>query len=104
MNQRQRPLNGLEYGGSLEEYGQRRNRLVKEARPHFDSPARMPGCQMYQRDQLDFFDLNDGFAFIGAAVQTGVVRELQFVALRADRHTRRCYPQFLSATLVASRP
>lgn len=104
MNQRQSPTDGLEYGGSLEEYGQRRNRLVKEARPHFDSPARMSGCRMYQQDRLDFFDLNDGFAFIGAAVQTGIMGKFQLVALRTDRHTRRRHPQFLSATLIASRP
>src|SRR5512147_1010590 len=103
MYQRQSPSNGLEYGGSLEEYGQRRNRLVKEARSIPTARHFMAGCRMYQLDQLDFFDLNDGFAFISAAVQTGIMGELQLVALRADRHTRRRHPQFLSATLIASR-
>ena len=50
----------------------------------------------------DFFDLNDGLALIGPAIQAGVVWKLEFVTLGTHRHTRRGDPQFLCATLVAS--
>ena len=52
--------------------------------------------------RLDFFDLNDGLALIGPAIQTGVMGKLEFVALRTDRHPRRGDPQFLCPALVAS--
>jgi hypothetical protein len=52
--------------------------------------------------RLDFFDLNNGLALIGPAIQTGVMGEFEFVTLRTDRHPRRGDPQFLRAALVAS--
>ena len=51
----------------------------------------------------DFFDLNDGLALIGSAIQTGIVRQLQFVTLRAHGHAGRGHPQLLGPALVTSR-
>ena len=53
---------------------------------------------------LGLFDLDDRLAFIRAAIQAGVMRQLNLVALRTDGHARRCNAQFLCAPLVASLP
>src|ERR1044071_551917 len=36
----------------------------------------------------DFFHLNDGLAFVRPAIETGIMRELQFMTLGAHRHAR----------------
>ena len=53
---------------------------------------------------LGLFDLDDRLALIRSAIQAGVVRQLDLVALRTNRHARRCDTQFLCASLVASLP
>ena len=53
---------------------------------------------------LGLFDLDDRLALIRSAIQAGVMRQLDLVALRTDGHTRRCDAQFLCAPLVASFP
>lgn len=56
----------------------------------------------HTQKNLHFLDLNDGLAFIGAAVQAGVMGQLQFMALGTDRHAWRCHPQLLRPALIAS--
>jgi hypothetical protein len=51
---------------------------------------------------LHFFDLDDGFPLVGPAIQTRVMRQLEFVALWAHGHTGRRDPKFLCPALVAS--
>ena len=53
---------------------------------------------------LGLFDLDDRLALIRSAIQTGVMRQLDLVALRTDGHARWCDAQFLCASLVASFP
>jgi hypothetical protein len=53
---------------------------------------------------LGFFDLDDRLALVRSAIQTGVMRQLDLVALRADGHAWRGDAQFLCAPLVASFP
>jgi hypothetical protein len=53
---------------------------------------------------LGFFDLDDRLALVRSAIQTGVMRQLDLVALRTDGHARRGDAQFLCAPLVASFP
>jgi len=51
---------------------------------------------------LGLFDLDDRLTLIGSTIQTGVMRQLDFVALRTDGHARRSDAQFLCPALVAS--
>ena len=51
-----------------------------------------------------FFDLDHGLTLVRAAVQAGVMRQLQLVTLGTDRHPGRRHAKFLRAALVASRP
>ena len=51
---------------------------------------------------LHFFDLDDGLTLVGPAVQAGVMRQLEFVTLRAYGHTGRRNAQFLCPALVSS--
>jgi hypothetical protein len=51
----------------------------------------------------DFFHLNDGLAFVRPAIETGIMRELQFMTLGAHRHARWGDAQLLSAALITSR-
>lgn len=60
--------------------------------------------RLFRHPCLDFFDLDDGLALIGSAIEAGVMRQLEFVTLRAHGHARRCDSQFLRAPLVASGP
>ena len=53
---------------------------------------------------LGLFDLDDRLALIRSAIQAGVMRQLDLMALRTDGHARRCDAQFLRAPLVASFP
>ena len=53
---------------------------------------------------LGLFDLDDRLALIRSAIQAGVVRQLDLVALGTNRHARRCDTQFLCAPLVAPLP
>ena len=53
---------------------------------------------------LGLFDLDDRFALIRSAIQAGVMRQLDLVALWTDGHARRCDAQFLRAPLVSSFP
>jgi hypothetical protein len=51
---------------------------------------------------LGLFDLDDRFTLVCSAIQTGVMRQLDLVALGTDGHARRGNAQFLCAPLVAS--
>lgn len=53
---------------------------------------------------LGLFDLDDRLAFIRSAIQAGIMRQLDLVALRTDGHARRCDAQLLCTPLVASFP
>jgi hypothetical protein len=53
---------------------------------------------------LRFFDLDDRLTLIRSAIQAGVMRQLDLVALGTDGHTRRSNAQLLCASLVASFP
>ena len=53
---------------------------------------------------LGLFDLDDRLALIRSAIQAGVVRQLDLVALGTNGHARRCDTQFLCAPLVAPLP
>jgi hypothetical protein len=67
-------------------------------------PARFSRVDFEDRvARSNFFDLNDGLALIGPAIQAGVMRQLEFMTLRTDRHPRWGDPQFLCPSLVASR-
>ena len=50
----------------------------------------------------DFFHLNDSLALVRPAVETRIVRELQFVTLGTHRHAWRGDAQLLCASLIAS--
>ena len=53
---------------------------------------------------LGFFDLDDRLALIRSAIQAGVMRQLDLVALGTDGHARRGDAQLLRAPLVAAFP
>jgi len=53
---------------------------------------------------LGFFDLDDRLALVRSAIQAGVMRQLDLVALWTDGHARRGNAQFLCAPLVAAFP
>jgi hypothetical protein len=57
-----------------------------------------------ETERSDFFDLNDGLALIRPAIQTRIVRQLQFMTLRTYGHAGRRDPQLLRAALVSSGP
>ena len=67
------------------------------------SAARTPLAD-FVNSLLGLFDLDDRLALIRSAIQAGVMRQLDFMALRTDGHARRCDPQFLCTPLVASFP
>ena len=73
-------------------------------RPFRDVGGRSSTVDVPPDGRLDFFHLNDGLALIGPAIQTGIVRQLQFMALRTHGHAGRSDPQLLGPALVASRP
>ncbi len=57
-----------------------------------------------RRTLSSLFDLNDGLALVCPAIQAGVMRQFQFMALRAHGHPWRRHTQFLRATFIASCP
>ena len=77
--------------------GQRVVRVVRRA-----SERRENDADSFFNRLLGFFDLDNRLALIGSAMQTGVMRQLDLMALRTDRHTRRGNAQFLCAACVAS--
>jgi hypothetical protein len=60
------------------------------------------GYRIKETPPLHFLDLDNRLTLVCAAVQAGVMRKLEFMTLRANRHARRCHPQLLSPALVAS--
>jgi hypothetical protein len=53
---------------------------------------------------LGLFDLNNRLTLIRSAIQTGVMRQFEFMALWTDGHARWGDAQFLGTPLVASFP
>ena len=86
-------------GESLAQWADFHNgwRRAPDARPFLSNGLRGTG------GRSDFFDLNDGLALIGPAIQASVMRKLEFMTLWTDRHPRWGDPQFLRPSLVASR-
>ena len=79
------------------------NQLSSRRDPLGHEPCRH-GPKAQSRTYLGLFDLDDRLALIRSAIQAGVMRQLDLVALRTDGHARRCDTQFLCAPLVASFP
>lgn len=95
------PSNGLEYWGILVEYAHGRNRVGENHSMLLrQSDTRHRTVGRLDTPLLNFLDLNNCLALVGAAVQTGVMWQFEFVTLRADRHAGWCHPQFLSPSLV----
>ena len=68
-----------------------------------DDVPRTP-LRTWNESRLGFFDLDDGLTLVGSAIQAGVMRELDLMALRTDGHARRGHAQFLGTPRVASFP
>jgi len=68
-----------------------------------ESDARTPLAGFFN-SLLGLFDLDDRLALIRSAIQAGIMRQLDLVALRTDGHARRCDAQLLCAPFVASFP
>ena len=75
---------------------------LQEVRSEDDVP-RTP-LRTWNESRLGFFDLDDCLTRVGSAIQAGVMRELDLMALRTDGHARRGHAQFLGAPRVASFP
>ena len=52
---------------------------------------------------LRFLDLNNGLAFVGAAIQTRIMRQLELMALWTHGHSWWGHAQLLGTALIASR-
>ena len=78
---------GAEFTGSMvvECRGEARTTQLIDRKTKTAQTARLAGPSGQNRQtELHLFDLNDGLALVGAAIQAGVMGELQLVTLWAD--------------------